>query len=240
MTMVPRRALLLAGGYGTRLRPLTDSRPKCLVPIHSKPLLGYWLDLLFESGVERTLINTHYLPDQVHEFCEQSRWRKRIDLVHEDSILGTAGTLRENIDYFGNDSPVFVAHADNLSSFDAQAFYAAHSNRPERCDGTVMTFLTDSPRSCGIFELDDERTVISVHEKVENPPGNLANGAVFLLETSVLSWVANHPETTDFCRDVVPQKDLRWFTFLNDTYHRDIGTLEALRKAENEYKLDRL
>ena len=238
MTQVPPRALLLAGGYGTRLRPLTDTIPKCLVPIHGKPLLAYWLDLLFESGVERALINTHYLPEQVRAFKEQSHWRDRIDLVHEHDILGTAGTLRQNRAYFADYRPVFVAHADNLSVFDAPAFYEAHARRPSGCDGTVMTFSTDSPQSCGIFELADNGTVEQVHEKVENPPGNLANGAVFLLETGVLEWLTNHPEATDFCRDVVPQPDLRWFAFHNETYHRDIGTLDALRKAEEEYILD--
>lgn len=240
MTEVPRRALLLAGGYGTRLRPLTNSLPKCLVPVHDRALLGYWLDLLFESGVERALINTHYLPEQVRTYCDESPWRDRIDLVHEEEILGTAGTLRENLAYFGDDSPIFVAHADNLSAFDAHAFYQGHANRPKGCDGTIMTFVTDAPQSCGIFELSSDETVASVHEKVANPPGNLANGAVFLLETSVLKWVAEHPDATDFCRDVVPQKGLHWFTFRNDIYHRDIGTLEALRKAEKEYKLDKL
>lgn len=239
MTDIPARALLLAGGYGTRLRPLTDTTPKCLVPIHGRPLLGFWLSLLFDSGVERVLVNTHYLPDQVRAFCKASPWSERIDLVHEEAILGTAGTVRENRAYFGDSRPVFVAHADNLSAFDAHAFYAAHAHRPEGCDGTVMTFATDSPKSCGILEVNSDRIVTAVHEKVENPPGNLANGAVFLLETSVLDWVAAHQDATDFCRDVVPSPDLKWFTFHNETYHRDIGTLDALRQAEHDYELDR-
>ena len=240
MTNVPVRALLLAGGYGTRLRPLTDTLPKCLVPILGRPLLDYWLTLLFESGVERILVNTHYLPDQVRSFCTSSRWSDRIDLVHEETILGTAGTVRENRSYFNSKGLVLLAHADNLSAFDPDTFYSAHQHRPAGCDGTVMTFTTDSPQSCGILEVNSAGIIAAVHEKVENPPGNLANGAVFLVETSVLDWVASHPEATDFCRDVVPHPDLTWFTFHNDTYHRDIGTLDALRQAEQEYELEHL
>ena len=89
----PKRALLLAAGLGTRLRPLTNHVPKCLVPIKGKPLLGYWLDLLLRAGIERVLVNTHYLPDPVRRFCAESPWANRIDLVHEESLAGTAGTI---------------------------------------------------------------------------------------------------------------------------------------------------
>src|SRR5688572_30374554 len=105
------RALLLAGGLGTRLRPLTDRIPKCLVPIHGKPLLEYWLDLLFQGGVETALVNTHYLPEPVRAFVEASHWRDRITLVHEDVLLGTGGTVLRNREFFGGEAFI-VAHAD--------------------------------------------------------------------------------------------------------------------------------
>src|SRR4051812_7326728 len=102
------RALLLAAGFGTRLRPITDTTPKALVPVHGRPLLGYWLDLLFEGGVERALINTHYLADQVRAFAAASPWRDRIDLTHEDELLGTGGTLVANRAYFAG-RPLLLA-----------------------------------------------------------------------------------------------------------------------------------
>ena len=92
------KALLLAGGMGTRLKPLTDSIPKCLVPIGGKPLLAYWLESLSKAGVERILINTHYLSEQVIAFCKQSQYSQLLDLVHESALLGTAGTIRANRD----------------------------------------------------------------------------------------------------------------------------------------------
>ncbi len=87
------RALLLAAGLGMRLRPLTDTVPKCLVPIRGKPLLGYWLELFLGGGVERVLVNTHHLPETVRHFVAESPWRERIALVHEDRLLGTGGPL---------------------------------------------------------------------------------------------------------------------------------------------------
>ena len=75
------RALLLAGGYGTRLRPLTNHTPKCLVEIGGKPLLAYWLETLFSADIDRVLINTHYLPRQVEDFCANSPYAAQIDLI---------------------------------------------------------------------------------------------------------------------------------------------------------------
>src|SRR6185436_15356190 len=111
------RALLLAAGLGTRLRPLTDSVPKCLVPVQGRPLLDYWLELLAPGGIERMLINTHYLPQQVRDFVARSRWREGITLVHEEKLLGTGGTVLANRAFFGA-AAFMVAHADNLTRFD--------------------------------------------------------------------------------------------------------------------------
>ena len=123
------RALLLAAGLGTRLRPLTLTVPKCLVPIHGKPLLDYWLDHVFAAGIDRVLINTHWLADAVERHVAASPWRDRIDLVQEDELLGTAGTVAANRDWLGND-PFLLAHADNLTDFDVRNFAQRHAARP--------------------------------------------------------------------------------------------------------------
>ena len=78
------RALLLAAGVGSRLLPITATTPKCMVMIDGRPLLDYWLGLLFGAGIERVLINTHWLAGQVNAYVQASRWAPRIDLVHEE------------------------------------------------------------------------------------------------------------------------------------------------------------
>ncbi|MDU6727516.1 MAG: nucleotidyltransferase family protein, partial [Bradyrhizobium sp.] len=158
------RALLLAAGIGSRLRPLTNTTPKCLVRVHDRPLLDYWLDLVFEGGVERALLNTHWLAEQVQAHVAQSRWRDRIDLVHEDELLGTGGTVLANRAWFA-DQPFLVAHADNLTDFDVEGLLAAHRNRPSGCIMTMLAFRTDDPSSCGILELDQQNRVLAFHEK---------------------------------------------------------------------------
>jgi mannose-1-phosphate guanylyltransferase len=227
------KALLLAGGFGTRLKPLTDRTPKCLVPIAGRPLLDYWLETLSEAGIDRILINTHYLSEQVADFCSNSPYRHLIDLTHENDLLGTAGTLRANRNYF--DEKILLAHADNFTLFDAKAFADWHSRRQSHCMATMMTFTTDTPSSCGIVELNDEGVLIDFHEKVANPPGNKANAAVFLLEHSCLDWLDQKPEASDFCRDIVPLGIHKMQTFHNDIYHRDIGTPESFQQANLDY-----
>lgn len=229
------RALLLAAGLGTRLRPLTDQIPKCLVPIRGKPLLAYWLDLLLPGGVEKVLVNTHYLPEVVKEFVAASPWRDRVTLVHEKELLGTGGTVLRNRAFFGNDA-FLVAHADNLSRFDVGAFVKRHETRPAGSMITMMTFRTDVPETCGIVEEDTRGIVTAFHEKVPNPPGDHANAAVYIFEPGVVSFLESlHKEVIDLSTEVIPHFLGKICTYRNDIYHRDIGTLDSLRKAEAEF-----
>ena len=228
-------AILLAAGHGTRLRPLTLTVPKCLAPIAGRPLLDLWLSRLAEAGVGPFLVNTHYLAHQVAAHVAASRWRERVTLVHEEELLGTAGTLLANAAWVGNE-PVMLVHADNLSVFDVSAFVAAHAARPVRCDMTMMLFRTDTPQSCGIVELDGEGVVVGFHEKVPHPPSDLANGAVYIVEPALVAELARRePPPADFSTQVIPHLLGRIFSYVNGTYHRDIGTPEALALANREY-----
>lgn len=230
------RALLLAGGLGTRLKPITDHVPKCLVPIHGKPLLGYWLDLLLGNGIERILVNTHYLPQPVRDFVAQSPWRERVELSHEETLLGTGGTVLRAAPFFGCQA-FMVAHADNLSRFDVGAFLRRHARRPAGVDITMMTFDTDAPRACGIVTEDAQGIVSGFFEKVDNPPGNHANGAVYIFEPTVLEFLAGLPGPfIDLSTQLIPHYVGRICAFHNTDYHRDIGSPESLRLAELEFR----
>lgn len=209
-----------------------------MVPLHGKPLLGYWLDLLVPNGVNRILVNTHYLPDAVRAFVGISKWRDAIALAHEDKLLGTGGTILKNRTFLG-DGPFLVAHADNLTRFDVAAFIARHAQRPLNVEITMMTFDTDQPQSCGIVELDQQGVVIAFHEKSDCPPGNLANAAVYILEPSVTDFLASRgKEVIDLSTEVLPYYLGRMQTWHNTGYHRDIGTPESLALAEREYPYD--
>jgi mannose-1-phosphate guanylyltransferase len=228
------KALLLAAGEGTRLRPITDTIPKCLVPINNKPLLEYWLDNLSKVGVNEFLINTSYLHEQVEEFVKNSKYKDKITLVYERELLNTAGTILQNKDFFNNEAFMLV-HADNLCFCDFNAFICSHKNRKKNTDITMMLFKSDNPSSCGIVELDKNNIVQKFHEKVKNPPSNLANGAVYICEVSVIDFLKSlHKKNIDFSLNLLPMYMGKINTFLNDVYHRDIGTPKSYKLAQKE------
>ncbi|MET3485926.1 nucleotidyltransferase family protein [Methylobacterium sp. 1973] len=232
------RALLLAAGHGTRLRPLTERVPKCLVPIAGRPLLDYWLERLFACpDIERVLINTHWLAEQVAAHVGASAWRSRIDLVHEPELLGTGGTILANAGYFRSE-PFLTAHADNLTAFDLDDFLARHRGRPAGAAMSMLSFRTDDPRSCGILELDERAIVRRFHEKVAEPPGNLANAAVYILEPEVVDFAASLGRpVVDLSTEVIPHFVGRIYSVETPSYHRDIGTPESLAHAERDFAL---
>jgi mannose-1-phosphate guanylyltransferase len=226
------KALLLAAGFGTRLRPLTLDTPKCLVPVRGKPLLEYWLEMIFDAGISSVMVNLHYLTEKVTKYLDSSSFKNRVTTVYEKQLLGTAGTLFKNRSFFEDDQ-ILLVHADNFSIFNLDDFIQAHNARPAKCDMTMMTFNTDTPKSCGILELDDEGVVQDFHEKVNNPPGNLANGAVYILETPIFHYLEGLKKTKiDFSTQVLPDYLGRIYTFHNNNYHIDIGSPENYKKAQ--------
>ena len=231
------RALLLAAGLGSRLRPLTLTVPKCLVPIRGRPLLDYWLESLFSGGIDRVLLNTHWLAETVRDYVAKSRYRSRIDMAHERELLGTGGTIVANREWLGG-GPFLVAHADNLTDLDFAGFIEAHQRRPLACHLTMLAFRTDTPEMCGIVEVGENAVVTAFHEKVAYPPGNLANAAVYVCEPTVSGFIASLGRpVVDFSTEVIPAFLNRIYVVETKAYLRDIGTYEALARAQNEFNI---
>ena len=231
------KALLVAAGIGSRLAPLTDILPKCLMPVNGVPLLGYWLDLLAGAGVKDIVVNLHHHAPLVREWLARGPHAGIVATSPEEQLLGTAGTLLNNRARLAG-GPVFFAHADNLSAFSADAFFQAHRERPAGVAITMMTFTTDLPQQCGILELNTAGLVMAMHEKSANPPGDLANAAVYMIEPEVIDFIADlGKRIVDFSTEVLPHFMGRIATFHNDCYHRDIGTLASLTSAQFEFPL---
>jgi len=226
------RAILLAAGFGTRLRPLTDTIPKCLVPINGRPLLDIWLGNLSRAGLGPFLVNTHYLSEQVEAYVRDSRFRDAVTLVHEPELRGTAGTLLANTDFLDGQDGLLL-HADNYCAPDFSAFVQAHRARPEGCVMTMMTFRTATPSSCGIVELDDRGVVVGFHEKVTSPPGNLANGAIYILSHEMIETLrADFRNAADLSTEILPHFVGRIFTYETPGFFLDIGTPETYAQAQ--------
>ena len=231
------KAIILAAGLGTRLRPLTDDIPKCLVPIQGRPLLGFWLEALLGTGlVDEVRINTHHLASQVEAFARESPWAERINLVHEDVLLGTGGTVLAAREWLGGET-FLVLHGDNLTDADIGALVEAHRNAGPDVLLTLLAFRTDRPRDCGILELDGGDRVVGFHEKVQDPPGNLANGAIYVVEPAVLDFMAGlRGPFIDFSTQVIPALLPRVLAVEDAGFFRDIGTPQALAEAELRFR----
>ncbi len=221
------KAILLAAGFGTRLRPLTETIPKCLVPIKNIPLLRIWLNRLSEAGIDSFLVNTHYLSGKVNYFIRNSDYNDRVTVVYEPELLGTVGTLIKNIYFFKGEDGMLI-HADNYCLADLSEFISAHKNRPVHCLMTMMTFRTDNLSSCGIVEIDKESVVTGFYEKVASSHGNLANGAVYILSKEIISLIGKELSfVKDFSTEILPLFLGRIYTYETKGIFIDIGTPEA-------------
>jgi mannose-1-phosphate guanylyltransferase len=225
------KVVLLAAGLGTRLRPITDTVPKCLVPIYGESLLDLWIAKFVQrDDVSEIYINLHHLPEKVTRHLD-TNWQHepKIKTWFELELLGTGGTIRAHAAELADDTVVIV-HADNLSVFDVDEFVQTFEERPIDVHMTMMLFHTDTPQSCGIIERDHRGIVLHMHEKVVNPPGNLANGAVYIIDPVVIETIVAK-QYTDFSNQVIPHYLGKINTWVNDLYHRDIGTPESYQKA---------
>ena len=235
--MAEPKALLLAAGLGSRLRPLTDVLPKCLAPICGRPLLGYWLELLDRAGFGRIVVNLHHHADLVRRYVERSPYAAKVSLEHEEKLLGTGGTLLANKRLLEG-GPMLVAHADNLSIFDAQDLLEHHARRPQGCVMTMMTFESDDPSSCGVLEIDHREVMVGLHEKVANPPGKIANAAVYVFEDSIFNELtAVEERTINLSTEILPRMIGRALCHRNHEFHRDIGSFRSLLAAQFELPL---
>lgn len=229
-------ALLLAAGLGERLRPITNDIPKCLVPIGGRPLLDFWIESMISINISKIIINTHYHAKVVHEFIEQHQYKDKIEILYEPKLVGTGGTLREVAEIIKNQD-VLVAHSDNFCPLPMDDFINCFETRHNVIEITMMTFRTETPASCGIVEIDDRGIVQKFHEKVLDPPGNLANGAVFILTNDTVQFVKKHNAMyLDFSKDILPHYMGRINTWENKLYHRDIGTPESYLQCLKDWE----
>jgi NDP-sugar pyrophosphorylase family protein len=224
------QALILAGGKGTRLRPLTYEIPKVMIPLQGKPFLQHLIEMLKSHGITDIIISIGYLGDQVKEyFGNGSKFGVRIRYVEEKEPLGTAGPLRLAKDMLK--STFVMMNGDEYKEVDLQDMFAFHEK--EGGVGTVGLTTTDKPQHYGVAVMKGSRIVMFV-EKPEDPVSNLINAGVYILEPEVIDKV---PEgfamvETDVFPALAAQGKLAGYPFEGRWY--DLGTFERYEKAIKE------
>ena len=147
--------------------------------------------------------------------------------------MGTAGTLRKNISFFDN-SNVLLIHADNYTNLNLTDFLNSFYSRNKKCFLSMVTFLTNNPKECGVVKVDNEGILEQYFEKVSHPPSNIANGAIFAFDDEFMKFFSSIPSTNnDFCADIIPKLKGRIQTYFTNCLFIDIGTPSSLKLARD-------
>lgn len=235
------KAFILAAGLGTRLRPLTDTIPKPLVPIAGKPLLAYHLDHLAEYGITDVRINTHYLPQQMEEFVSQyvalQPNKLSISTIYEPELLGSAGTILSNQTWLSDDEPFLVIYSDNLTDIDYGKLVDQHKRSNAKV--TIASYYEAHPEQKGIIEHDDELVISNFIEKPQphQVTSNDANAGIYVIDSSILNTLTElDHEVLDFGHHVFPfllKHGHLMQVYQMDETLLDIGNLENYTKAQS-------
>jgi mannose-1-phosphate guanylyltransferase len=224
-----KKCILLAAGFGTRLKPITNSTPKCLLKIHGKPLLEYWLILLHKHGITDILINTHHLSEQVVKYIKSVDMDLKITVSYEKDLLGSLGTVIHNKVYFKDEEVILVANADNLTNVNLSKFAKYHFSHD--LDASIALIPSKSPSECGIVEMDDYNKIISYEEKPKNPRTNISNAGVYFFNTSIFRNLELQDDLSDIGVDLLPKLVGQSYGYLLDEFLIDIGSHSSLTKA---------
>jgi mannose-1-phosphate guanylyltransferase/phosphomannomutase len=228
------RAVLLAGGSGSRLRPLTCDLPKPMVPILNRPLAAHLIDLLERHGFTEVLITLHFLPDVIRDYFQDGRGLgvRLVYRVEEQRPLGTAGCVRNLADLLTD--TFLVISGDSLTDIDLSRAIAFHRERQAKA--TLILTRVPNPLEFGVVLLGQENRVIGFQEKPAQSEllSDTVNTGIYILEPSVLQYVPAGSEA-DFSKDLFPKllaADEPVYGYVADGYWCDIGNLDTYRQAQ--------
>jgi mannose-1-phosphate guanylyltransferase len=226
------KAFLLAGGIGSRLRPLTDSTPKCLLPVQGTPMLQIWFSLCRAYGIDEVLINLHAHADVVRRFIERHSDGLKVTLFEETSLLGSAGTIRANRDWITKEDAFWIFYADVLTATNLGKMLALHNRKDQLA--TLGVYEVADPARCGIVQLDECGIVRDFVEKPKAPMSRLAFSGLMLAKPAIVDLVPDlNPVDLGF--HVLPKLVGRMAAYQIQEFLIDMGTMETYKKAEEAW-----
>ena len=226
------KAFLLAAGVGSRLRPITDTTPKCMLPVAGRPLLDIWLDEFDRAGVDEVLVNLHHLPGVVRGHVAARTAPPKVRTFFEPELLGSAGTLLANRRWVDGEDMFLACNADNLTDFDLRSLIDAHAGNG--AIATLTLFHSPNPSAGGVVELDSAGRVTGFVEKPAQPVSDLTNAGMYAFHPGVLDEIGDK-RPSDIGYDLLPRLVGRARAVLVEGYFRDVGTADAYRRAREEW-----
>lgn len=220
-------AVVLVGGKGTRLRPLTLSAPKPMLPTAGLPFLTHLLSRIAAAGIEHVILGTSYKPAVFEaEFGDGSALGLQIEYVTEEHPLGTGGGIANVAGKLRNDTAM-VFNGDVLSGADLAQLLDFH--RSNRADVTLQLVRVGDPRAFGCVPTDEEDRVVAFLEKTEDPPTDQINAGCYVFERNVIDRIPQGREVS-VEREVFPallaDGDCKIYGYVDASYWRDMGTPE--------------
>jgi len=227
------KAIVMAGGEGSRLRPLTSRRPKPLAPVANKPVMEHILDLLRRHGVTEIVATVHYLADEVESyFGDGSAFGVSLQYVVEDTPLGTAGAVKLAENLLG-DAPFLVISGDALTDLDLGALVADHER--SGASATITLQRVPNPLEFGVVITDEDRRITRFLEKPSWGEifSDTINTGIYVLDPVVLSYM-ERGKSYDFSRDIFPRllhEGKLVSGYIASEYWTDIGNLQQYQQA---------
>ncbi|GFE71179.1 mannose-1-phosphate guanyltransferase [Chroococcus sp. FPU101] len=228
------RAVLMAGGSGTRLRPLTCELPKPMVPILNRPIAEHIINLLKRNNITEIIATLHYLPDAIQDYFQDGNdFGVKIKYsVEEDQPLGTAGSIK-NVERL-LDEPFLVISGDSITDFDLTAAIAFHQSKQSKA--TIILTRVPNPIDFGVVITDKEQRIQRFLEKPSTSEvfSDTVNTGTYILNPEVLEYIPENEEF-DFSQDLFPlllAEDEPMYGYIAEGYWCDVGHLEVYREAQ--------
>lgn len=232
--MKNKKAMVLAAGLGTRLRPLTDLISKPMAPIVNKPVMEHIINLLAEHGFRDIVCNLHYFPDEItNHFGDGSKWGVNIVYSFEEELLGTAGGVKKVEDFFEGQT-FLVISGDALTDIDLSSAYGFHKDK--KGVGTIVLTEVEDTSQFGVVLLDEDKRIKGFQEKPLSgeAKSNLANSGIYFFETDVFKFMPTKGQFYDFGKNLFPElleKDIPYYGHKHKRYWNDVGSLDEYQQG---------
>lgn len=226
---VPKQALILAGGKGERLKPITREIPKPLIPLQGKPIIEYSLDLLKKFGIKDVILSIGFKGEKIKEyFGDGKRFGVNITYVEEDEPLGTAGPLKLAKKFLKG--PFITCNADELKDIDLMDMFIFH--KENNALGTIALTSVEDTSKFGVANLTGNRILDFVEKPPkEEAPSNFINSGLYILEPEVIDYVPEGFAMLE--KDVFPKlaKEGKLFGYPFSGYWKPIGNMQQYEEA---------
>jgi len=222
------KAMILAAGFGTRLRPLTQMKPKALMPVANRPILARNIEYLIHHGITEIIVNAHHHARQVVDYLKDTSFGLHIEVSVEPEILGTGGGIK-NTEDFWNQEPFLVINSDILTDINLAAVSRVHQT-----SGALVTLVLHDWEPFNQVQVDEQWNIMDIARR--NMPGRLAFTGIHVLDPKVLSYIPKgvFSDIIERYRELIRQREPVRACLVTGHYWRDIGSMKSYLEANRE------